>query len=266
MENNICKFCGKKKEEKLMPYINKILYIDCQCEIDYKNKIIAEKNEKARQIYINRRIKASGVLLKEQNAFFDNLIVDEYNRKAVDAGKFIVLSQLAGDTSQNKNGLILSGNRGSGKTYIATCIINEYNKNARLNKWVVEDIIKGIDNAYADDLRVRIDSDCRFIKEKDVINLSEKYNYKDNTSLIDEYKKAKILVVDDIGSSYGDSKKTMSILFDLIDYRFSQQLSTIVTTNLSKEELQIYLGERSFDRLINSCYYIKLTSPESRRG
>ena len=34
----------------------------------------------------------------------------------------------------------------------------------------------------------------------------------------------RILVVDDVGSSYVDSKKIMSILFDLFDYRYSQQL------------------------------------------
>lgn len=266
MENSVCSVCGKEKESRLIPYINKVMYIDCQCETELKKKIETEKREKAINTYIRKRIKKSGVLLREENAFFDNLIVDENNSKAIDGAKYICSLMLNGDTSQDKNGLILSGNRGSGKTYIGASIINEYNRNEKFNEYVINEIIKAHDNGFIEDLGIEINSNCRFIKEKDVIALSEKYNYRENTSPIDEFKNAKILMVDDVGSSYGDSKKIMSILFDLFDYRYSQKLSTIITTNLSKEELKVYLGERSFDRIRCACHYIKLVSPESRRS
>ena len=170
------------------------------------------------------------------------------------------------EKTEKKNGLILSGNRGSGKTYIAASVINEYNKNEPFNEFVIKDIINAHNNGYIEELGFNIKSNCRFIKEKDVIKLADKYNYRDNTEPVDEFKRAKILVVDDLGSSYGDSKKIMSVLFDLFDYRYSQGLATIVTTNLSKDELQAYVGERTFDRLRCCCHYIALTSPESRRN
>lgn len=266
MENKFCSVCGKEKEIKVIPYIDKTMYIDCECETRLKEKIEKEKREKAINAYIKKRIKKSGVLLREENAFFDNLVIDENNKKAIEGAKYITALMLNGNNLQGKNGLILSGNRGSGKTYIATSIINEYNKNEKFNEFVINDIIKAHDNDFVDDLGVKINSRCRFIKEKDVIQLSDKYNYKENTSPMDEFKNAKILVVDDVGSSYGESRKIMSALFDLFDYRYSQQLSTIITTNLSKEELKVYLGERTFDRLRCCCHYIKLTSPESRRS
>ncbi len=266
MENNKCSICGKEKEIKLIPYVNITSYIDCECEVQLKKKIEKEKRDRAINAYIKKRIKRSGVLMREETAFFDNLIVDENNSKAIDGAKYICSLMLSDDTSQAKNGLILSGNRGSGKTYIAVSIINEYNKNEKFNEYVINDIIKAQDKGYLDDLGLDIGSRCRFIKEKDVIQLSEKYNYKENTSPIDEFKKAKILVVDDVGTSYGDSRKIMSHLFDLFDYRYSQGLSTIITTNLSKEELNDYLGERTFDRLKNCCHYVKLTSPTSWRS
>lgn len=265
MENNKCSICGKEKKEQVIAYINKTVYIDCECEVLQKKKIEEAKREKAINAYIKKRIKRSGVLLREQNAFFDNLIVDENNSKAIEGAKFICALMLSGNTTERKNGLILSGNRGSGKTYIAASVINEYNKKEKLNEFIINDIIKAQDNGFVDDLGVKINSKCRFIKEKDVIQLSDKYNYKENTSPIDEFKNAKILVIDDVGTSYGDSRKIMSALFDLFDYRYSQQLSTIITTNLSKEELKEYVGERSFDRLRNGCHYVKLTSPISRR-
>ena len=204
--------------------------------------------------------------MREQNAFFDNLIVDENNRKSINGAEFVCALMLSGNKEEHKNGLILSGNRGSGKTYIAASVINEYNRKKKFNEQVIDDIIKAQDNGFVDDLGVRIGSDCRFIKEKDVIQLSEKYNYKENKSPFDEYKNAKILVVDDVGTTYGERSKIKSVVFDLFDYRYSQCLSTIITTNLSKEEFIEYVGERTFDRLKNCCHYVKLISPESRRS
>lgn len=266
MEDKYCSICGKEKETRFIPYIDKLMYIDCECETRLKEKLVREKRKNAVNAYIKKRIKASGVLMREENAFFSNLIVDENNSKAVEGAKYICNLLLNGDTSQTKNGLIFSGNRGSGKTYIAVSVINEFNRNEPLNDSVIREIIKAQDNGFFDDFGVRINSKCRFIKEKDVIQLSEKYNYKENTSPIDEFKNARILVVDDVGTSYCDSKKVMSILFDLFDYRYSQGLSTIITTNLSKDELKVYLGERTFDRLRCCCHFVNLTSPESRRS
>ncbi len=266
MENNSkCKICGKEKKSYFNEYAKQTFYIDCECEVQLKMKIEKENREKAINAYIKKRIKASGVLKREENACFSELMVDENNRKAIDGAKYICSLMLDDDTTQTKNGLIFSGNRGSGKTYIAVSVINEFNKNEPLNEWVVKDIIKAQEKGLSSDSEIKIGSKCRFIKEKDVIQFSEKYNYKENTSPIDEFKNAKILVVDDVGSSYCDSKKIMSILFDLFDYRYSQQLSTIITTNLSKEELKIYLGERTFDRLRCCCHFINLTSPTSWR-
>lgn len=260
-----CSICGKEKESKIIPYINKEIYIECECEKQLRLKKEKEERQKALDVYYKKRMNASGVLKREESALFKNMVEDEHNKKAIDGAKYITDLVLRGDDNKGKNSLILSGNRGSGKTYIAASIINEYNLNEPVSDSTINAIIKAHHNGYIDDLGFKIDSRCRFIKEKDVIQLSERYNYKENTPYIAEFKNAKILVVDDVGSSYGDSKKIMSSLFDLFDYRYSQQLSTIITTNLSKEELRAYLGERTFDRLSHCCHYIKLTSPESRR-
>ncbi len=265
MNNKFCSICGKEKETKIIPYINKTTYIECECEREKRLKEEEAKRQNALQVYFRKRTQTSGVLKREESALFSNLIEDEHNKKAINGAKYIVDIMLNGDDVQDKNGLILSGNRGSGKTYIAASVINEYNKREKFKENVITDIIKARENGFGDDLDYKISSNCRFIKERDAILLSDKYSYKEKISPIDEFKNAKILVVDDVGSSYGDSKKIVSVLFDLFDYRYSQQLSTIITTNLSKEELKVYLGERTIDRLFNCCHYIKLTSPESRR-
>ena len=267
MENNsICSICGKEKKGHYNEYAQKTFYIECECEKQLRLKKEKEARERALNFYYDKRMKASCILRNEQRALFSNMIVDEHNQKAIEGAKYITSLMLKGDNTQGKNGLILSGNRGSGKTFIAASIINEYNLGEPVNENSIREIIKAHNNGFVSDIGFKIDSRCRFIKENDVIKLSDRYNYKDNTSPIDEFMNAKILVVDDVGASYGDSRKIMCCLFDLFDYRYSQQLSTIITTNLSKEELQAYLGERTYDRLRCCCHYIKLTSPESRRS
>ena len=265
MENKkYCSICGKEKESNYNTFAQKTFYKECKCEREKRLKEEEEKKNKALDTIFKKRTAASYIRKREETAFFSDLVVDEHNEKAINGAKYITNLMLKKERV-DRNGLILSGNRGSGKTYIAAAIINEYNKNEPVKESTLNAVIKARNNGFFDDLGVNIGSRCRFVKEIDVIRFSEKNDYKEKESPIDEFKNAKILVVDDVGTSYGDSKKIMLILFDLFDYRFSQGLSTIITTNLSIEELRVYVGERSYDRLKNCCHYIALTSPESRR-
>ena len=269
MENKkYCSICGKEKEQKFIEFgeFRHYYSIECECEKQERLKLENAKKDEALATYLKKRTEASRILKREEGAFFDRLVVDEHNKKAVSAAKYIADLMLKGSEAQGKNGLVLLGNRGSGKTYIAASIINEYNKKEPVNESALNEVIKAHDKGFKNDVGFRIDSRCRFMKEREILSLYEKHRYKEEKSPIDEFKNAKILVVDDLGSTYGDSKRITSDLFDFFDYRYSQRLSTIITTNLSKEEFHRYLGERTIDRLNDCCHYVALTSPESRRG
>ncbi len=268
MENKkYCSICGKEKEQKFIEFgeFRHYYSIECECEKQERLKLENAKKDEALATYLKKRTEASRILKREEDAFFDRLVVDEHNKKAIRAAKYIVDLMLQGGEYQGKNGLILLGNRGSGKTYIATSILNEYNKNEPVKESALNEVIKAQEKGFKNDVGFRIESRCRFVKEREILTLYEKHRFKDEQSLMDEFKNAKILVVDDLGSTFGDSKRIASDLFDFFDYRYSQGLSTIITTNLSKDELQRFLGERTIDRLNDCCHYITLTSPTSRR-
>ena len=260
-----CSVCGKEKESRFIPYINKSFYIDCVCEERLKAENTEKKRKKAIECYINLRTKRSGVLKKEQSASLETLTVDINNKKAVEGARYIT-ELLLSDEEQPRNGLVLYGNRGSGKTYIAAAVINELNRRQPFSESVLSTIIREQENGYINDVGVSVSSACRFIKQGDLVGLAGRYNYRDDTEPIDEFKKAKtLLVIDDVGTGYGDLQKIQSVLFSVLDYRYSEGLATIITTNLSREALQSYLGERTYDRLRACCYFIPLTAPQSRR-
>lgn len=264
--NKFCSVCGKEKQIQLIPYINKTIFIDCECETLLKEKEEREKREKAVECYINLRTKSSHLLKREQSAYFDMMTVDNNNKKAISGARHISKLLIHPNTDETKNGLVLYGNRGSGKTFIAAAIINEYNKKHPLNESAVNQIIKERENGYIGSFDLTVNSDCKFIKENDLLSLWGRYDYKTDTSPVDEFKKAKkLLVIDDVGVSCLEKAKIKSAFLNIIDYRHSQQLSTVITTNLSTEELCRYLGERTYDRLQASCYFVGLTSQVSRR-
>lgn len=171
------------------------------------------------------------------------------------------------EKENEKNGIILKGNRGSGKTFIACAIINEYNKKHPLNESAIEKIIKELDNGFINSLDASVGSPCKIIKEDDLIRLYGKYDFRTDVTPLDEFKKArKLLVIDDSGTSSADLKKTQSAYFNIIDYRYSNKLPTVITTNMNNAELKNYLGDRTYDRLNACCFSINLTSEESRRS
>lgn len=64
-----------------------------------------------------------------------------------------------------------------------------------------------------------------------------------------------LLIVDEVGASFGsDSEKT--ILFSVIDKRYRERLPTIIVSNENAEGLKASLGDRAFDRLVETSRWI----------
>lgn len=64
-----------------------------------------------------------------------------------------------------------------------------------------------------------------------------------------------LLVLDEIGVQYGtDGEQT--ILFDVLDRRYREMMPTILLTNQAKQGFKEFIGERSFDRLVESSRWV----------
>lgn len=121
--------------------------------------------------------------------------------------------------------LIFCGGVGTGKTHLAI----------------------GIANAVLDmKLRVRFASVMNAVR-----TVKETYSRgSDDTErqALNEFISPDLLVLDEVGVQFGSDTEKM-ILFEIINGRYEQMKPTVVISNLAKEALGEFIGERSIDRL-----------------
>ncbi|MCM5682914.1 ATP-binding protein [Schlegelella sp. S2-27] len=73
--------------------------------------------------------------------------------------------------------------------------------------------------------------------------------------LLREFGDCPLLVIDEVGVQYGtDGEQT--ILFDIIDRRYRDTMPTILLTNQDKAGFKEFIGERSYDRLIETSRWV----------
>lgn len=263
-----CRICGKLKEKKHIKYVNIDVYIECDCERKLREEKEQADYEYAKETAIRLRNINSRLSNLGQKASFKTAKVDKYNEVAVRGGKYLLNQLLKQGGTESKNSLVLQGNRGSGKTYIACAIINDFNERYPVHEAYINQILKERKNLCYEKYFSPVKSPCKFITEMDLYVLFyEDYNYCKTESLLDEMKKAeKLLVIDDVGASNYDKNRLQTMYLNIIDYRYSQGLPLMLTTNLTKAELSDYIGDRCFDRLRSCSYFVDIVSPESRRG
>ncbi len=132
---------------------------------------------------------------------------------------------------------IFSRTKGSGKTMLACCLANE---------------VLG-----------KLDMCVKFISIPEFLELT-KDSYKDAAKRadIDGMRTAELLIIDDIGT---EMKKEWvdSVLFRLIDWRYTNKLVTIFTSNVEMEDLK--LDDRITDRIYDMCIQVNLPEKSIRR-
>ena len=160
-----------------------------------------------------------------------------YNPKQIRMAKRYV--QHWEEMQKNSTGLLLWGDVGTGKSFIAGCIAN-----ALLDKGVP----------------VIMTNFARLLNK-----LTDMYAG-DRNAYIDSFKRYPLMIIDDLGVER-NSEFAREQVFGVIDSRYRSELPMIVTTNLTLEELQHpedLSRSRIYDRILERCLPIRVNEQNIR--
>lgn len=164
----------------------------------------------------------------------------DWNIYETDTGqqRGLVTSYIVNFEKFKENGMglyIYSGVKGSGKTMLSCCLLNEIGKR------------------YAGSTKF-----CNVLDFLDMTKKGYSGDDKDVTALFD----ASLLVLDDIGVQMA-KEWVDTVLYRLINSRYTNRLPTIYTSNLSVENLKV--DDRISDRIESTTYFVRLPDEQIRK-
>jgi DNA replication protein DnaC len=135
--------------------------------------------------------------------------------------------------------LILSGLPGTGKSHLATAVLQA--------------IMPAHCGLYTTCMNVI----------RSVRGTWRKDSERSETQVLNAYADVPLLVLDEIGVQYGtDGEQT--ILFDVLDRRYREMQPSIFLTNQDKKGFREFIGDRTFDRLIETARWVPFDWPSYR--
>ena len=216
-----CGFCNKILKPIGLDYLyvnydkNMIKYERCDCKqaIQFWKSFDLKQEEKQRQ--------------EKYRKIINNIYKDNYMKKRLQKYNFETFSNIYKDKnvieqlikftdlcikSEMKNGLIIYGNIGYEKTYLAACIANKM-----------------------------IEKDRNVLMEKSssiIDKIKESFNKEglSEMEIIELYSNVDMLIIDDFGNE-NLSKWALEKLYKIISNRYDNELTIVITTRYNKEEL-----------------------------
>jgi DNA replication protein DnaC len=258
LQSNVCEFCGKE----LLPAprigglsLDFILLSLCDCkgsqeayqgwkdqqlEIrDIKDQVEMQENR------ILQKMNEANNLLEKSNLGrrFKNRTFETFDKNK-NASAYEKAFNYADTFDKNDGqGLLFIGSCGTGKTHLAAAITNhiitEFGIAVKFGSFV--DLLADIKKTWS------------------------KESEQDEDDMIRPLLDVELLVIDDIGKEKS-SEWSNSVLYRVINRRYENYKSTIITSNLSIKELEQAIGEATVSRIIEMCNGIKMDGEDVRKS
>ena len=269
----ICEFCGAERYTEgifilghVMWYPNGVRHCTCpeglakhnREQADYEAKKEAERvaeEERKQRERVRRVIGNSGMGERFLQRTFGTFITNTPDRKRIKASaqdyaeNFTQQLPKRGEPLPGRNGFIITGTKGTGKTHIAAAIANSLlNRGTAVICMTERDLLDRIRRTYS------------------------RYEQDDESAVLEVYKTVPLLIVDDIGKER-PTEWTLATIYSVIDGRYERAMPTIVTTNYGATDLVKRLtpmsgdettADATVDRLIEMCEGIVMSGESWR--
>lgn len=272
-----CEYCGKPRLTRGFKFGSRIIWAPygpekCDCpeavaehkKQEAKRKVEEEtkcREEKAQEMRkrVRQIIGTSGMNARFLRRTFDTFQIAEENRKALRvcidyANNF--RDKLPGNNQEpGRNGLFITGPKGTGKTHLAAAIANKLmRQGTTVICMTMIDLLERIKRTY--------EQNRQYGGE-----ISE-------GRVLDTYKSVQLLIIDDMGKEPA-TEWAVSKIYAIINSRYEEYMPTIITTNYTDAELVRRLipketgdpttADATIDRLREMCAAIVTTGESWRR-
>lgn len=234
--------------------VSRLVYKDCKdciakpfCKI-YKGEVKRKPypdwcNAKFR---LYKALELSKIPKEYINANIYNYDVDDNNKNVFEKIKKYV-DDIVSFVENGYNLYIYGNNFGIGKTFTAAVLLNHY-----IYKICLTDKFD-FENPPA-----------LFVSHPELIVSLRNFESEETEIILNEVKSVPLLLLDDIGEGIiREYAREQTYL--LLNYRFNNNLSTIITTNYPPKQLAEILGESCVSRILHNCGGLSLKGEDKRR-
>lgn len=189
-----------------------------------------------------RQLAYAGIFERFRDVSFSSLKLKEDDNIRANAKMVYAYAKNIDKYVKAGTGLILAGGYGTMKTTLAVCVLRTYIEQG--GKGLFVPMCSLMDNLYSMQKR----------------NITEWMNYEErlrNTSL---------LVIDDLGGEDVSAPWVLPKVNSIITERYNHKKAIIITTNLTKQELEGTYSGRLVDRLKATNYYLAFNGKSKRNS
>lgn len=197
----------------------------CRCQVEKEEQWHKELKERERKRRIESLFPTWALGQRFQECTFESFKPRPGTENALKAAQEFAASFPPADGI----GLMFLGTWGNGKSHLAAAIVHAVKAQGHTAVFAsVPEVLSRIRATYNDEAR------------------------ETEAQLMFGLREAKLTVLDDLGAEK-KSNWTLEKVYELIDARYRARRPTIVTSNLTPEELEEQIGPRAYDRLLEMC-------------